>query len=64
MSKIDDTIMMLGTMSQEELSEVADQLIWLHEGRARILTSFLEFAAQDKDLAAMDESFYNPMAEF
>lgn len=64
MSKIDDTVMMLGTMSQEELSEVADQLVWLHEGRARILATFLDFAAQDKELAAMDESFYNPMTEF
>ena len=62
-TKVDDAVALLSTMTQDELSAVADDLIWLYEGRGRTLATFLEFAAQDKDITAAEEHFYNPIYE-
>ena len=40
---------MIGRMSKDELSALADCLAWQHEGRADHLSSFLGFAIQDKN---------------
>jgi hypothetical protein len=45
----------IGKMDQEQLSQLAELLVLLHEGRAVKLSSFIEFEHQDKNLRALEE---------
>jgi hypothetical protein len=45
----------IGRMTQWELSLLADYLVAQHEGRAIKLSTFIDFAHQDKNQVAAEE---------
>jgi len=47
----------IGRMSQQDLSDLADYLVAMHEGRALKLSTFIDFAHQDKNLLAAEQDY-------
>jgi len=45
---IEEIAIEIGKMDRDSLSELADYLVWNHEGRAENLSTFIGFSQMDK----------------
>ena len=52
---VDQIVEQIGHLNYSQLVELAEQLVWQHEGRSVVLSSHLDIQIQDKDRAAQEE---------